>query len=88
MNPTTKTTQPTTAADADVRRHLTLNKGDREFRFAYDAGDERQVLEAVAELAGDASEPLDWFDAAVLTHQLGEHLGAELDALLGGKKAA
>ena len=55
MNPTTKITQPTTAADADVRRHLTLNKGDREFRFAYDAGDERQVLEAVAELAGDAS---------------------------------
>ena len=69
-------------AAVEARRHLSLNKAGHEFRFRYDAGDERQLLAALAELAGDPGEPLDWFDAAVLCHQLGAHLGSELEAML------
>ena len=69
------------------RRHLALNKAGHEFRFRYDAGNERQVLAALAEMAGDPSQPLDWFDAAVLCHQLGGHMSAELEALLPDQAA-
>ena len=67
---------------AAARRLLSLSKAGHEYRFSYEAGEERQVLDALAELAqrriggpggGDAA-PLDWFDAAVLGHQLGGHL--------------
>jgi hypothetical protein len=66
---------------------LSLMKGRHHFCFRYEAGDEAKVLESLVEMVNRRDLPFDWFDAAVLSHQLGQHLSKELKALLP-KKAA
>lgn len=66
---------------------LSLAKGEHQFYFRYDAGQEAAVLEALIEMVNRRDLPFDWFDAAVLSHQLGQHLAKELKAYLP-KKAA
>ena len=63
-------------------RVIRLSKKGHEFRLAYQQGDEAQVLEALSEMVGRRDLPFDWFDAAVMSHQLGEHLAKELQALV------
>jgi hypothetical protein len=50
-------------------------------------GNESQVLDALVEMVRSRDVPFDWFDAAVMSHQLGQHLAKELKAYLP-KKAA
>jgi hypothetical protein len=45
------------------------------------------VLDALVEMVHRRDLAFDWFDAAVLSHQLGEHLAKELRDFLP-KKAA
>jgi hypothetical protein len=66
---------------------LSLVKGREHFCFRYQAGDETKVLDALVELVNQRNHAFDWFDAAVLSHQLGQHLAKELKAYLP-KKAA
>jgi hypothetical protein len=67
---------------------LSLVKGREHFCFRYRSGDECKVLDALVELVNGRKHAFDWFDAAVLSHQLGQHLVAkELKAYLP-KKAA
>lgn len=66
---------------------LSLVKGRHHFCFRYQVGDEPKVLEALVEMVNRRDLPFDWFDAAVLSHQLGQHLAKELKAHLP-KKAA
>jgi hypothetical protein len=66
---------------------LSLVKGRHHFVFRYEVGDEAKVLESLVEMVNRRDLPFDWFDAAVLSHQLGQHLAKELKALLP-KKAA
>ena len=61
---------------------LSLVKGRHHFCFKYEAGDEAKVLESLVEMVNRRDLPFDWFDAAVLSHQLGQHLAKELKALL------
>lgn len=80
------------AAEPRETRTLSLQKGTHEFRFRYAAGEEKAVLDALLTMVGDkqGQRPdgeLDWFDAAVLSHQLGGHLAKELSAMMP-KKAA
>lgn len=70
-----------------VTKTLSLMKGDQHFCFRYDVGDEPKVLEALIDLVNRREMAFDWFDAAVLSHQLGQHLAKELKAYLP-KKAA
>jgi len=63
--------------DAD-RRRLFLHKQDRQFVFEYRPGEEAQVLAALRGLAEDAEHPLQWFDAALLSDQLGRAMRARL----------
>jgi hypothetical protein len=67
---------------APVIRTLNLVKGKERFSFRYESGQEKQVLDAVVEMAQRPEMSLDWFDAAVLSHQLGQHLAKELQSLL------
>ena len=55
--------------------------------FRYETGQESKVLDALIELVNKRENSFDWFDAAVLSHQLGQHLAKELKAYLP-KKAA
>jgi len=66
---------------------LSLVKGRHQFCFRYEVGDEARVLESLVEMVNRRELPFDWFDAAVLSHQLGQHLAKELKAYLP-KKAA
>lgn len=66
---------------------LSLVKGDQQFCFRYEVGQESQVLDALVEMVNRRELAFDWFDAAVLSHQLGQHLAKELKSFLP-KKAA
>ncbi len=66
---------------------LSLMKGEQHFCFRYEVGDESRVLDALVEMVNQDQTGFDWFDAAVMSHQLGQHLAKELKAYLP-KKAA
>ena len=66
---------------------LSLVKGKEHFCFRYEIGQEGKVLESLIEMVNARDLSFDWFDAAVLSHQLGQHLAKELKAYLP-KKAA
>jgi hypothetical protein len=75
------------ATTANTMKMLSLVKGTQQFCFRYEAGQEARVLDALVEMVNRRDVPFDWFDAAVLSHQLGQHLAKELKAYLP-KKAA
>jgi hypothetical protein len=60
-------------------RQLSLVKGEERFVFRYLGGQEAEVIDAIAELAADPDSAFDWFDAAVLSYQMGRRLETELD---------
>lgn len=60
-------------------RQLSLVKGSERFVFRYVTGDEAKVIDAFASLAADRASSFDWFDAAVLSYQMGRRLEMELD---------
>ena len=62
-------------------RQLSLVKGEERFVFRYEAGHEPEVIDAFASLAGNESSCFDWFDAAVLSYQMGRRLETELDQI-------
>ncbi len=64
-----------------VIRQLSLVKGEERFVFRYQAGKEPDVIDAFASLAANQSSSFDWFDAAVLSYQMGRRLETELDQI-------
>jgi len=68
-------------------RMLSLVKGKDHFCFRYEVGQEAKVLDTLVDMVHRRDVAFDWFDAAVLSHQLGQHLAKELKGLLP-KKAA
>lgn len=64
----------------DVRQ-LSLVKGEHRYVIRYAAGREADVIDALAGLAADMASDFDWFDAAVLSYQMGRRLEMELDHL-------
>ena len=65
----------------DAVRLLSLVKGEERFVFRYRCGQEAQVVDAFAELAASRESRFDWFDAAVLSYQMGRRLETELDQI-------
>jgi hypothetical protein len=78
---------PGRGSDASMMKTLSLVKGKEHFCFRYEVGQESKVLESLVEMVNRRELAFDWFDAAVLSHQLGQHLSKELKAYLP-KKAA
>ena len=66
---------------------LSLVKGDQTYCFRYEVGQEVKVLDALIETVRTSHNRFDWFDAAILSHQLGRHLAKELKAYLPKKVA-
>ena len=71
----------------DAMKTLSLVKGRQHFCFRYQVGQEGKVLDALVDMVNRRDLAFDWFDAAVLSHQLGQHLAKELKVYLP-KKAA
>ncbi|MCO6436183.1 MAG: hypothetical protein J5J06_03755 [Phycisphaerae bacterium] len=68
-------------ASTNVVRQLALVKGEERFIFRYQPGQEAEVIDAFASLASDRRSRFDWFDAAVLSYQMGRRLETELDQI-------
>ena len=66
---------------------LSLVKGKDHFCFRYEPGQEGIVLESFIEMVQRRELSFDWFDAAVLSHQLGQQLSKELKTYLPKKVA-
>ena len=62
-------------------RQLSLVKGEERFVFRYQSGQEAEVIDAFASLASNRESEFDWFDAAVLSYQMGRRLETELDQI-------
>lgn len=60
-------------------QQLSLVKGAHRYVFRYPPGREAEVIGAFASLANDPESNFDWFDAAVLSYQMGRRLELELD---------
>ena len=65
----------------NVIRQLSLVKGEDRFIFRYKAGQEADVIDTFASMASDQGSDFDWFDAAVLSYQMGRRLETELDQI-------
>jgi hypothetical protein len=68
-------------------RTLSLVKGKHTFCFKYEEGEEAELLKTLVEYVQRRDVSFDWFDAAIVSHQLGEQLADELKEYLP-KKAA
>jgi hypothetical protein len=66
---------------------LSLVKGKQHFCFRYEVGQEGKVLDAFIEMVNNRELSFDWYDAAVLSHQLGQHLSKQLEPLLPKRTA-
>jgi hypothetical protein len=75
------------SSNAAVVKTLSLMKGTEHFCFRYEVGQESRVLDALIEMVNRRDMHFDWFDAAVLSHQLGQHLAKELKTFLPKKVA-
>ncbi len=64
-----------------VIRQLSLVKGDERFVFRYQAGHETEIIDSFAGMAANDESSFDWFDAAVLSYQMGRRLETELDQI-------
>jgi len=65
-----------------TRRCLRLSKGRHQFVFWYYEGQESEVMASLIGMARDADGEFDWFDAAVLTHEVTkQQITSELDAV-------
>lgn len=60
--------------------YLSMAKGRHRFVFRYAEGCEAELLAAFVDLANDPDSEFDWFDAAVLSYQMGQQLSCELGA--------
>lgn len=60
-------------------KQLSLDKGEHRYVFRYRSGSEADVIGAFASLASDEESEFDWFDAAVLSYQMGRRIELELN---------
>jgi hypothetical protein len=74
-------------SETGAMKTLSLVKGRHHFCFRYEVGQEAGVLNSLVDLVHRRDIPFDWFDAAILSHQLGQHLAKELKAYLPKKVA-
>src|ERR1051326_6430046 len=65
---------PTTVTVSPSAERVTLSKGSHHWTFSCEAGQERPLLLRLAELASRDDVPFDWFDAALVSHQLRNRL--------------
>ncbi len=61
-----------------VQRCLSMVKGGHRYVFRYAEGCEAELLGTFVALANDPESEFDWFDAAVLSYQMGQRLSQEL----------
>ena len=66
--------QPASVSISPSRDCVTLSKGAHRWTFSCEGGQEQTLLMRLAELARNEDVPFDWFDAALVSHQLRNRL--------------
>lgn len=69
------------------KRQLVLVKHGQRYIFRYAPGGEAMALDSIAQMARDPGSDLDWYDAAVLCHQMGRGMGKELTRIMNRSQA-
>ncbi len=64
--------------DPDGTRELVLVKQGQRYVFRCAPGQEPQLLDQLIEMARDTDSDIEWFDAAMLSHQLGTKMVDQL----------
>ena len=59
-------------------RQISVLKGKHKYVFRYQVGDEANLLVAFAYLASNKETDFDWYDAAVLSYQVGQRVELEI----------
>ncbi len=62
--------------DAITQRRVVLVKGQHQWRFEWDQGQEAAAIEAIADIARSPRADFDWFDAAVVCQEMSRISGA------------
>lgn len=62
-------------------RELVLVKNGQRYVFRCAPGEEPTLLRRLGELVQDPKVDLNWFDAAVLSHQVGQRMGTQLQRM-------
>ena len=65
-------------AEPPAARDITLLKGPHSYRFVAVDGDEATLLDAASSLAGRTDSDFDWFDVALIAHEMGRRLTTHL----------
>ena len=60
--------------ESPSQHHLVLLKGDHAWTFRWTDGDEHRLIDALSDLAAGPEVGFDWFDAAMMRHQLCEFM--------------
>lgn len=63
-------------------KEISLIKPPHHYVIRYDEGDEAVAIDALVQMVHDPRLNFDWFDAAVMSHQLGQHLAKELKSVM------
>lgn len=71
---------PEGQSDPCAEHEVTLLKNGHRWRIACAAGEEPELLEAVSELAESDDIDFDWFDAALVAHELKRRVHANIKA--------
>lgn len=62
-----------------VRRHeLVFEKEGHRYVFRYEAGEEQVMLDTIERMVAKPDSPLSWYDAAMLSGQLGRNMQNQL----------
>jgi len=73
--------QTTAHIEALADDELALVKNGKRYIFSCQPGGEADVLNQIAAMVTEEDNDLTWFDAAVLSHQIGERMGQRLDEM-------
>lgn len=63
-------------------RQISLVKGSHRYVFRYTPGNEPEIIDSFINLADDVDNEFDWFDAAVLSYQMGKHMHQRVDEMI------
>ena len=69
------------SAPGPGQRQLVLSKQGRRYIFRYTIGQEATFLKGIRALASSPTSDINWFDAAVLSHQMGQSMSQDLAQL-------
>ena len=72
------TSHPEPHVDDESTQQLVLVKRGQRYVFRYVKGQESTMLSGLIEMVRNGNSDLDWFDAAVLSYQIGQRMSQDI----------